>query len=85
MLLSAEEKALFRRQARRAGMSLSGWLRGAALDRLAEAQSRVRFEDRAAVRAFFAKTARQQSGCEPDWQQHLEVIRRSQQSGTTDT
>lgn len=81
VLLSPEEKALLQREASRAGTSLSGWLREAALDRVAAA--RERFDSAAQLRALFAED--EERGSEPDWEQHLEVIGRSRRSGATDT
>ena len=73
-------------QARREGMTLSAWLRAAAQARLDERQRVKRFESPEDVREFFrACDAIEGPETEPDWSEHLQVISRSRDSGTTGT
>ena len=63
-------------------MSLSAWLRTAARERLERRSPTERFESRSDVERFFsACDAREGSGIEPDWEQHLAVIRESRSRG----
>lgn len=80
VILSVEEKTRLQHEARRAGMSLSAWIRKAALER-PERES-DEFGSPAHLHAFFAACdEREGQEPEPDWAQHLEVIRESQKRG----
>lgn len=81
--MAAEDHARFTQQARSEGMSLSAWLRTAAGERLERQSPAERFESPADVKRFFAACdTREGSGVEPDWEQHLAVIRESRVRGT---
>jgi hypothetical protein len=78
------EREAFRRAALREGLSLSDWLRRAARDRLAAAAPPT-LSSTEDLRAFFAEIDARESGREPDWREHLEVIQESRASGRTST
>jgi hypothetical protein len=82
VILSDEEKARFQSEARRQGMSLSAWLRLAAIERLA-ARPATKLSEPSSLRAFFATCDRREEGQEPDWDQHLEVIQGSRGRGAS--
>ena len=82
LLIPDEDHARFTQQARSEGMSLSAWLRTAANERLDRHSPTVRFKSRSDAERFFAACdAREGSGVEPDWEQHLAVIRESRGRG----
>jgi hypothetical protein len=85
LLLSEEEKVRFQRAAQQQGLSLSAWLREAALERLAAERAPAGPSDRAALRAFFEACDQREEGAEPDWPQHLEVIASSRLRGASST
>lgn len=86
VLLTPEEKASFRRMAEREGLSLSAWLRQAGNERLTAAQEKSRFRSRSQLRDFFAACDEHHgAGLEPDWQEHLETMRRSRKDGESGT
>lgn len=63
-------------------MSLSAWLRTAANERLDRRSRTEWFESGSDVERFFAACdAREGPGIEPDWEQHLAVIRESRGRG----
>lgn len=73
-------------QARREGLTLSGWLRAAARERLAARRSADPFETEEDLEAFFRECdAIDGPEREPDWEEHLAVLRESQLSGTSNT
>jgi hypothetical protein len=81
-VVAAEERAAYRAAAEREGLSLSGWLRAAAADRL-EAGSREDLESLADLDEFFAACdAREGDTAEPDWDEHLAVIADSRRGAT---
>jgi hypothetical protein len=79
VVLTEEEREVFRRRAKAEGLSLSGWLREAGRDRVRAAGS-GRFESPAQLRAFFEGTG-DGPGREPDWEEHRKVIERSRSGG----
>ena len=85
VLLPEEEREAFRRVAGEEGRSLSAWLREAGRERL-KAGRRTRWirtgED---LREFFRVCDRSETGREPDWNEHLDIIRRSRSSGESGT
>ena len=82
LLIPDEDHARFADQARSEGMSLSAWLRAAAAERLDRRSTVERFGSRSDVERFFASCdERESSGPEPDWEQHLAVIRESRGRG----
>jgi len=85
VLMTPEEREAFRRMARGEGLSLSAWLRKAGLERLAAAGACERIEEPEQLDGFFRRCDARESGREPDWEDHLEVIRRSGRSGQSDT
>lgn len=80
VLLEEEEKELFAREARRAGVSLSAWIREAGKERLKPA--RPKLETPEALRAFFASCDSREEGREPDWEEHLRNLERSKRGET---
>jgi hypothetical protein len=85
ILLDRGEKEQFRRLAAREGKSLSEWLRGAARDRLADADAAPNLGTPEALREFFEQCDRREQGREPDWEEHRGVIERSIGAGTSQT
>lgn len=83
VILSDEEREAFRQQARAEQMSLSNWLRQAGLKRL-EAQQQRPIRTTAELHEFFASLP-DDSGSEPDWGSHLQVIEQSRRSGVAPT
>lgn len=85
VLLSREERVRIARKARLEGSSMSAWIRQAALERLAASAARRRLDSRAALRSFFGECDERERGREPDWSEHLEVMRRSRAAGGSET
>ncbi|MXZ02820.1 MAG: hypothetical protein F4Y88_03870 [Chloroflexi bacterium] len=86
MVIPDADKYRFVHQARREGMSLSAWLRAAAHDRLAVRQGSKRFQSVEDVKRFFewCATLDDSEGepeREPDWEEHLAVIKESKLRG----
>lgn len=80
VLVSEEERARLAVEAARAGESLSGFVRRAALERLAAREVEAPRSE-AALLALFAACDAREAGREPDWEQHLEVIAASRGTG----
>lgn len=80
LVVDEREHEAFRARAAAEGVTLSEWLRTAARERLERGRpatiAGVDDLDR-----FFAERAAQESGVEPDWEQHLGVIDRSRRRG----
>lgn len=70
-------KNRYRRAAAQEGMSLSAWLRSAADDRIAATVLSERINTVGELRNFFRACDGREEGREPDWEQHLQVIRQS--------
>jgi hypothetical protein len=86
VVLDEEEREELRRAARRAGTSLSAWLREAGRARLAREESALGLDSLEDLDAFFAECDRREGqGREPDWPQHREVIAASRGSGAAST
>jgi hypothetical protein len=83
ILLDKAEKERFRRQAALEGKSLGAWLRDAARERLAAAESRTRLDSIEELRAFFEACTAREQGQEPDWEAHRSVIEGSLRSGAS--
>ena len=83
LVLAEEEKAVLERAARRAGMSLSGWIREAAREKLAGAEPRS-LGTEGELKAFFADCDHREEGREPDWDAHRIVIEASKGAGAPD-
>ena len=81
ILLDPGEREQFRRLAQARGLSLSGWVREAALKQaeVEGRQSKMRSVDD--LRAFFAACDARETGTEPDWTEHLAVLDASRRLG----
>jgi hypothetical protein len=71
----------FRSQATAEGLSLSEWFRRLGRKRLEAAARERRLDSVDDLREFWQVCDSAQSGREPDWDQHLEVMRRSRGGG----
>lgn len=85
IVVDREEKERYRRVAARRGLTLSEWLRQAALEKAEQSEHETGLDDVDALRAFFEVCERREKGDEPDWDEHLRVIHGSQQSGAAPT
>lgn len=83
LVVREDEKARYRANARRAGLSLSEWLREAAREKLARTSRERRIETLRDLDAFFAEcdVRHEGEGPEPDWEEHEKVIEASIRSG----
>ena len=75
LIIPDEDHDRFACQARLEGMSLSGWLRAAAKDRIEQRERLKPFTSSADVREFFQ--THDDSGSdlrEPDWDEHLKTL-----------
>lgn len=84
ILQPAERDALMRR-ARREHLSLSAWMRRAALDRAAADDAASAWTSAEELRGFFARCDALELGDEPSWEEHRQVIEASRRQGRTDT
>lgn len=84
ILLREADKARYRHQAEREGMSLGAWLREAAEERLEAARAR-KFGSVDDLRTFFTEQDERESTPEPDWDEHRRVIERSRAGGSEPT
>ena len=80
LLIDERERDAFRARAAAEGLSLSEWLRAAARERL-ERERPMEITTVADLDRFFAQRAATETGAEPDWEQHLEIIDRSRRAG----
>lgn len=86
LVIPDEDRDRFVHQARREGLTLSGWLRAAARARLEEGQGSARFESPEELAAFFRECDTLPGpDREPDWEDHLRVIEESRRRGATGT
>jgi hypothetical protein len=86
LIIPDQDRDRYAHRAREEGMSLSAWLRAAAEDRLRSRTERERFRSVEDLQAFFREVdQRGEAGSEPDWEQHLQVIRDSRRGGTSST
>ncbi|HUE96105.1 MAG TPA: hypothetical protein VMN39_05570 [Longimicrobiaceae bacterium] len=85
LVVGRAEKERYRRLAARAGKSLSEWLRDAAREKLASGESDVALDSVDRLRDFFAECDRRETGREPDWESHREIIERSIGQGAAAT
>ena len=77
-----QDRDRFINQAKREGLSLSAWLRAAAHARIESRRQLGPFETPEELEAFFRKSnAAAGPGREPDWDEHLAVMRESQLGG----
>lgn len=81
VILSEAEREAFRRQAAAHKMSLSTWLREAGRKQLAAEQAGP-LRTVAELREFFGALP-EESGVEPDWEEHLRVMSESRRRGTS--
>jgi CRISPR/Cas system CSM-associated protein Csm2 small subunit len=85
VVLDKHEKQAFRAAARRAGKSLSAWMKECALKRL-EASSAGQVPQTAdELRRFFEECDQREKGEEPDWAEQRRVIEGAATSGSTET
>ena len=80
-----EDRDRFSSEAKREGLTLSAWLRAAARQRLASRPEEKPFESLEELEAFFRESnANAGPGREPDWEEHLAVLRESRLRGILD-
>ncbi len=78
LIIPDEDRDRFVYQARLEGMTLSGWLRAAAEERLEQRERLKPFTSSGEVREFFLANDESESGDpEPDWEEHLKTLRDS--------
>ena len=86
LVVSGPDRTRYAAAARREGKTLSAWLRAAAADRLERRAGAERFRTEDDVWRFFAgRDAEAGCGAEPDWKQHLAVMRASRSRGASGT
>jgi hypothetical protein len=85
IVLDRAEKERFRQLAEREGKSLSEWLRDVARARADAESERDRLDTSEQLDRFFATCDEREHGREPDWDEHLRVIRGSIAKGASDT
>ncbi len=86
LIVSEPDRTRYAAAARREGLTVSAWLRAAAADRLDHHADSEPFRTEDDVWRFFAdRDAEMGCGTEPDWEQHLEVIRASRGRGAAGT
>jgi predicted kinase len=85
VVLNEEDREHFREAARREGLSLSAWMRKAAIERIERRREKREFEDAEQLAAFFAGCDRLEVETEPSWSEHRRVIERSIRNGGSDT
>jgi hypothetical protein len=84
VLLDPAEKVLLERGAKQVGRSLSAFMREAALARLAELEGRKPFT-KSELKEFFKRCSKLETGREPDWDEHLQVIEAATRRGGSGT
>ncbi|HEY6878829.1 MAG TPA: ribbon-helix-helix protein, CopG family [Polyangiales bacterium] len=84
VLLEQAEKVRLERGAKHLGRSLSAFMREAALHRLAELESKKGFSKQE-LKDFFKQCSKLESGREPDWDEHLQVIDAAIRTGRSRT
>ena len=80
LVIEEHERDAFRARATAQGTSLSEWIREAARERL-ERERPMEIKTVADLDRFFAERTAAETGVEPDWEQHLQVLERSRLSG----
>lgn len=80
LVIDERERDAFRSRAEAEGISLSEWLRAAARERLERSQP-MEIKTVVDLDRFFAERTASETGTEPEWEQHLGVMRRSRNSG----
>ena len=81
VLLPEADKARYRMQAQREGMSLGAWLREAAEERYRAAASQPDLRSREALEDFFALCDERGEGREPDWEEWKRLMAESRTRG----
>lgn len=82
LIIPNADRDRFVHQARLEGMTLSGWLRAAAEERLKQRAHVEPFTSSKEVRNFFREYDERESGLrEPDWEEHLRTLHESKMSG----
>ena len=86
LIIPDGDRDRFAHQAHLEGMTLSGWLRAAAEERIKQRERREPFTSSEDVRAFFAAHDESGSGLrEPDWEEHLKTLDESKLAGISGT
>ncbi|MSR35991.1 MAG: hypothetical protein EXR95_05010 [Gemmatimonadetes bacterium] len=85
IVLDRVEKERFRRLAEREGKSLSEWLRDVASARADGDAALDRLDTPEQLDRFFGACDDQETGVEPEWEDHLKVIRGSIREGSSET
>jgi hypothetical protein len=85
IVVDRAEKERYRRLAAHEGKSLSEWLRAAAQEKLAAAQSATLLGTKEELLAFFEAIDRRETGREPNWEDHRGVIAQSIAKGAAPT
>ncbi len=86
LVVSEPDRTRYAAAAHREGLTLSAWLRAAAADRLDRRAGSEPFRSEDDVWRFFAdRDAEAGCGTEPDWEQHLAVMRASRRRGESGT
>lgn len=86
LVVSEPDRTRYAAAARREGLTLSAWLRAAAADRLELRAGAEPFRTEDDVWRFFEdRDAEAGCGPEPDWEQHLAVMRASRGRGAAGT
>ncbi|MCP3980047.1 MAG: antitoxin [bacterium] len=85
VVVDEHEAERFRRQAAVEGMTLSGWLRKLARDRIDAAGHYGGLRSMDDLRGFWKVCDAAETGREPDWDEHLDVIARSRRRGGSET
>ena|SRR5438105_3598538 len=85
VLIEAGEREAFRRAAEEAGKSLSGWIRDSALEKLDAVENASHFKSAAELEKFFKACRSRENEREPDWREHLRVMRESRERGFSRT
>lgn len=84
LVVSEPDRTRYAAAARREGLTLSAWLRAAAADRLDRRSHAEPFGTDDDVWQFFEdRDAEAGCGTEPDWEQHLAVMRASRSRGAS--
>jgi hypothetical protein len=86
LVMPDEDRDRFVHEARKEGISLSEWLRLAARERVERSHRLARFATAEELAGFFERCDQSaEPGVEPDWEDHLEVIRGSRERGVSGT
>ena len=82
LIIPDKDRDRFVHQAYLEGMTLSGWLRAAAEERIKQRERLKPFTSSEEVREFFRSyDERESGGREPDWEEHLQILHESKTSG----